>query len=203
MKKSPYSYPRKNFWEFLVSLVPRASSFLGLFVLWSLSSACNAKTEIPVYALRRQVLINGSLYYNEAGCAACHGVAFDGKGPEAEALQKERSLVVPDLKAKIPAVKDSVKTPMDYFKSITMGTKSYPEHAYQSYTDRGRWAMAYYLYSLAKPPHDSKEKLKQRRALLAMQEQLKKVYAKKRRWEMGYKPIEERPQAPKLEKLKL
>ena len=175
--------------------------FRRLFVLLSLGIvifACREKTEIPVYALNRQVLINGSLYYNEAGCARCHGTAFDGKGPEAQDLQKERGLSTPDLKIKIPAE----KTPIDYFKSITQGTKDYPQHAYQSYTDRGRWAMAYYLYSLAKPLQDSKEKLKRRQALLAMQTKLKKVYAKKRRWEMGYKPLEERPQSPKLEELR-
>ena len=170
----------------------------GLFALLGLTFACNTKTEKSVYAFDRQVLINGSLYYNEAGCARCHGIAFDGQGPMAADLKKERGLVTPDLKVKLLAL----KTPMDYFKNITRGTKDYPEHAYQSYSDRGRWAMAYYLYSLSKPPQDSKEKAIRRQALPAMREKLKKIYAKSRRWEMGYKPLAERPQSPKLEELR-
>ena len=167
-------------------------------LLLGLVLACGEKGNEPVYLLNRQVLINGSIYYNEAGCAHCHGIAFDGQGPGAKELKKERGLRVPDLRASIPIE----KTPMDYFKSITMGTKNYKEeHSYQSYTDRGRWALSHYLYSLSKPLKKSAEKIKRRQALLIMEKELKKIYAKKRRWEMGYQALEERPQSFKLEEL--
>ena len=157
----------------------------------------HCKSKEPVYAVNQKVLLNGSLFYNEAGCARCHGVQFDGKGPQAAAVQKEHRIVIPSFKRELRAK----QTPLDYFKVITMGTARYKQHSYQSYTDRGRWALAHYLYSLSTPPRDSAAKIKRNQALLEMIDLVQGVYAVRRRWLMGAKPIEERSSIPKLEQL--
>ena len=161
---------------------------------------CNKNVDSPVYVLNQSVLINGSLYYNEAGCVRCHGISYKGDGPEAKTLETEKSLIVPNFVRALP----SKTTPLDYFKVITMGTEKFKEHAYQNYTDRGRWAMANYLYNLSLPPESIKDKdVNQERnlALKEMMKQVEEVYSKTRRWEMGYTPIDNRPQSPKLEEL--
>ncbi len=158
---------------------------------------CNKEKPLPVYALDQKVLIDGSVYYSEAGCARCHGVSYKGDGPDSKSLQDEKGFLVPDLtRALLPKV-----TPLDYFKTITMGTEKFKEHAYQNYTDRGRWAMAYYLYSLSPDPENSDDKKIRALAISSMRDEVEKVYAKTRRWEMGYTPIDKRSKSPELEEL--
>ncbi len=139
----------------------------------------------PVYASDAQVIYNGSIYYNEAGCASCHGSSFKGDGPDKGARS------VPDLTAAI----DARKTPLDYFKTITAG-KDHP--SYQGYTDRGRWAMAHFLYSLSsgiKPSKKSGDASRVRREALAQARlETERAYAKSRRWFLGMKPPQERIQ---------
>ena len=169
-------------------------------ILLLAAAGCNTEPA-PIYEATADSLYKGSLYYasSEYNCKNCHGTAWDGNGPEAKAL-KEQGIEVPSF---VDATPPEV-TPVDYFKAMTVGTektKGVPSsHAYQSHTDRGRWAMANYLYSLA-PPVAGKDKLKREEAMHKAMEEVKKAYASSRRWNMGFKPLAERPKAPELEKM--
>lgn len=157
--------------------------------------------ETAVYEATPENLYKGSLYYakSENNCKNCHGTGWDGNGPEAKNLKAD-GIEVPGFTGEIAAS----KTPADYFKAITTGTektKSLPKgHAYQSHTDRARWAMANFLYSLAKPvPSNDPEALAVRQeALKSSMAEVKEIYSKQRRWDMGYKPVAEREKAPSL-----
>ena len=166
-----------------------------------LAAAACGKEPAPIYKATADSLYNGSVYYasSEYNCKSCHGIAWDGNGPEAKGL-KEQGIEVPSFTdATAPEV-----TPVDYFKAMTVGTENTTDlpsgHAYQSHTDRGRWAMAHYLYSLA-PPVSSKDKAKREEAIHAAMEEVKQAYASSRRWNMGFTPLKERPQPPKLEEM--
>ena len=189
---------QKNFFAFCVKRLGICSFGISIFLITALLNAfCGKKEADPVYAGGRNALIQGSLYYNEAGCAFCHGIQFDGKGPEAKTFAKENGFAVPGFRRELAAG----KSPLDYFKTITMGTPRYKSHAYQPYTDKGRWAMARYLYSLSAAPKTREAQYTRRRTLLAMERKLKEVYAKNRRWEMGYTPLDQRPASPKIKDL--
>ena len=189
----------KKFWQIKpLSFLLRFGLIVYLVIILVLFGAgCDQGDKRAVYLSNQQTLIDGSLYYNEAGCARCHGINYDGKGPEHQSLKNKSGVIVPSFKVML----DAEKTPLDYFRTITMGTKLMPVHAYQSYTDRGRWAMSHFLYSLTKAPHDNKNIIKRSKALRAMQKKLEKIYSKTRRWDMGYEPLENRAVAPKLEEL--
>ena len=174
---------------------------LGIF-----ASFCSKKdSDLPVHEPSAQRLYEGSLYYAKAGCHSCHGVAWDGKGSEASTVQKEKGLSPTDFKN----MKDPAKTPASYFKAITMGNaalnKKDVNHRLQHYTDRGRWAMANFLFSLA--PRLSGAALDKRKAALARsQNEVRQAYARAeksglRRWELGYKPAREREPIPNLKDL--
>ena len=153
------------------------------------------------YELSKKLLIDGSIYYNQASCANCHGLAYDGKGPAAEKLKEERGLNVPNLRQTIAAK----RIPEDYFKSITIGTEKFPEHRYNAYTDRGRWALAHYLYTLAPVPIKSSDKIVRNKALRAMYKRLSEIYSKSRRWNLSKNHTEQqkntRSTPPALEDL--
>ena len=187
----------------------RAYSLLVLVVLLGSAVACdrigaikgtyspNPLTESPVYTSIRDVIFQGSVYYAQAGCAKCHGVQFDGQGPDATATKNESGLTVPAFQG---VTIDPTKTPLAYFKTITMGTIKMPAHSNQGYTDRGRWAMAHFLYSLTTKPLGAGAH-KHEVALADADAEIRAAYASNRRWVMGYKKIEDRPQAPKLDEL--
>lgn len=175
-----------------------SSLFLALLsaVLTAALFAGCKPTEKAVYVDDAQVRFQGSIYYSQAGCAGCHGAQFDGQGPDNGEL-KARGIVTPGFQGvELPPA----RTPNDFFKVITMGTERLPSHAYQSYTDRGRWAMAYFLYSLTKAPVGAKA-AEREAALAAARSEAMEAYSRSRRWEMGYKPIGERAPAPALKDL--
>ncbi len=164
----------------------------------SIALLASCKEETPIYEATAEALHQGSLYYSvsEANCKSCHGTDWNGNGPEARAL-KRQGLTVPDFTA--PLSPD--KTVLDYFKAITVGTentKSLPSgHAYQSHTDRARWAMANFLYSLGKP---SSDEARRKKATEAAMKEIRAAYANNRRWYMGDNtPSAEREKAPALE----
>ncbi|MCR9144948.1 MAG: hypothetical protein NXI24_22110 [bacterium] len=151
----------------------------------------------PVYEVNRDVIFQGSVYYAQAGCAKCHGVGFDGLGPDATATKNETGLEMPGF-ADVAIAPE--KTALTYFKTITMGTEQLPTHSNQSYTDRGRWAMAHFLYSLTTKP-TGPDGHEHQAALAQADAEIRAAYDGNRRWVMGYKKIEDRPQTPKLEEL--
>lgn len=174
------------------------NTIIGSMATIALLASC--KKETPIYEATAEALHNGSLYYavSEANCKSCHGTDWNGNGPEARSL-KEQGLAVPDFTAAL----SPDKTVLDYFKAITIGTertKSLPSaHAYQSHTDRARWAMANFLYSLGKP---SSDEARRKKANEAAMKEIRAAYANNRRWYMGdNKPSAEREKAPALEAL--
>ncbi|MEQ9366419.1 MAG: cytochrome c [Leptospirales bacterium] len=202
-KRTPFA-PRTN------SLASRNTILAGLALTTMLGSvACdrigsikghtapNPLSATPVYESNREVIFQGSVYYAQASCAKCHGVAFDGQGPDATATKNETGVAVPGFKGTTIGPE---KTPLAYFKTITMGTEKLPTHSNQAYTDRGRWAMAHFLYSLTTKPAGG-DALKHDVALANAEAEIREAYSNNRRWVMGYKKIEDRPQAPKLDEL--
>lgn len=164
------------------------------------AAACGTEPA-PIYEATPESLYLGSVYAasSEYNCKNCHGTSWDGTGPEAKAL-KENGVNVPSfVDATAPEV-----TPLDYFKAITVGTKNTKglpsNHAYQSHTDRARWAMAHYLYSLA-PAVAPKDRARREEAMNQSIQEARKAYAESRRWNMGYVPLDERPSSPKLEEM--
>jgi len=160
---------------------------------------CNQQP--PIYEPTEEAIHNGSLYYSvsEANCKSCHGTDWKGSGPDAKGLT-ERGIKVPDFTAK-PA---PAKTVLDYFKAITVGTektKSLPSgHAFQFHTDRARWAMANFLFSLAKPQTTPKAIKTADEARLAALKEMQSAYSKERRWYMGdNKPSAEREHSSTVE----
>ncbi|MBW7857899.1 MAG: c-type cytochrome [Leptonema sp. (in: Bacteria)] len=157
-------------------------SLLGGFIICTTITtmvvSCNEPD--PIYADTLEVRHNGSFYYatSEANCKNCHGTEWKGDGPDARNLNPKPTDFTVAL--------DPNKTSLDYFKAITVGTdktKSMPSaHAYQSLTDRSRWAMANFLYSLGKP---SKNEAQRKKAIIAANKEMQSEYAKSRRWYMG------------------
>ena len=178
----------------------QSNKYIISAILLAATVACGTEPT-PIYEATPDSLYKGSMYYasSEYNCKSCHGTAWDGNGPEAKAL-KEQGLEVPSfVDATAPEV-----TPVDYFKAMTIGTDNTRDlpsgHAYQSHTDRGRWAMAHYLYSLA-PPLAAKDRAKRQEAIHKAMQEVEQAYASSRRWNMGYTPLKERPQAPRLEEM--
>ena len=96
------------------------------------------------YETSMSKVYKGSVYYNQAGCANCHGISFDGKGTQAESLDVE----IPSFIVRL----DAKKVPLDYFLILTEDSENNEfVHTYRNYTDQGRWDMAHFLYSLALP----------------------------------------------------
>ncbi len=171
-----------------------------IFIILLISGYCK-KTEKPIYMPTPQALNLGSLYYanSEGNCKSCHGVDYKGKGPDAKDLQVE----ILDFTSEIPPE----KTPYDYFMAISIGTSKtvkdgYNYHQFYSYTDAAKWAMANFLYSLAKDPSDiEKKKIKQESYAKRMQE-VKEFYKHNRKWYLGDNtPSIEREKSPALNEM--
>lgn len=165
--------------------------FVGLIAITLTGLSCGGnieKRETPVYNLDSDVLYNGSIYFNQAGCAACHGVDLKGNGPDAAGKS------IPDLTTKLKPE----KTHLDYFKSISANSV---HSGYLSWTDRGRWAMAHYLYSRSGGIIKGKDSTNKRSlAITLANKEIESAYENQRRWFMGAKPLGERP-GPKSKRL--
>lgn len=160
---------------------------------------------LPVYRDTPQRLYEGSVYYIEAGCLECHGVNWDGNCPEGMFLLKEKGISVSNFRIERPAE----KTPLSYFKIITVGSdrmrKLGIQHDYQSYTDRARWAMANFLFSLA-PESEGAAREKAVGFLSAARREVEAAYRNPRggtlrRWDLGYLPLSRRTKIPPFNRL--
>lgn len=172
----------------------------GALLLLPAVAIVACKKTPAIYESTPEALHNGSLYYtvSQYNCVSCHGTDFKGTGPEAKDLN-DRGIKVPDFTAPL----SPSKTALDYFKAVTVGTentKSLPSaHAFQSHTDRARWAMANFLYSLGKP---SSDEAKHKAAEAAALKEVKAVYDVNRKWYMGdNKPSADREKAPPFSEL--
>jgi mono/diheme cytochrome c family protein len=166
----------------------------------ALALLVSCQKQAPIYQATEEAKHNGSLYYSvsEANCKSCHGTDWNGQGPEARAL-KEQGLAATDFAAALAPE----KTALDYFRAITIGTektKALPAgHAFQNHTDRARWAMANFLYSLGKP---SSDEARRQTAITAANKEIQTAYANSRRWYMGSnKPSAEREKASTLDQM--
>ena len=159
---------------------------------------CSRKTP-PVYEATTDRLHQGSLYYSQSDCVNCHGPAWDGKGPDAARLGKLG--IVPTDFTKV----DPSKSPADYFKAITGPSLAFVSlagkvqseegkkeverlktaHAYLTYTDAGRWAIANFLFSL-NPEALDKDEAKREESLERGAKETSEAYASSRNWAYGY-----------------
>lgn len=146
----------------------------------------------PVYEATDERIFLGSAVYDKENCKSCHGIAWDGRGPNAASSP----VPVPGFTGEVGVE----KTPVSYFRAITEGTPKAKTHSYVSLTDRGRWALANFLYSLRKPLPAEKAVEQNKNIETAMQE-VRAVYAKQRRWDMGYVPLADRDKSPALSDL--
>ncbi|GIX41837.1 MAG: hypothetical protein KatS3mg129_1570 [Leptospiraceae bacterium] len=169
-------------------------------ILTFLLISCKDK-KVKIYEPTPEALSYGSLIYasSEVNCKNCHGIDYKGNGPDA----KDLDISVPDFTSKIPAE----KTPLDYFKAISVGTEKTIKngmnyHAFYHLTDKAKWALANYLYSLSKGPETAKEKEIRNQALITSWKEVEEIYKKNRKWYMGENtPSTEREPAPDLNEI--
>lgn len=160
---------------------------------------CKEK-ESKIYESTPEALNYGSIIYasSEANCKNCHGIDYKGNGPEA----KDLGIPVPDFTGKIPPE----KTPINYFKAISVGTDKTIKngvnyHAFYSLTDKAKWALSNYLYSLQKPL-TGKDKEKRAEELNKAYKEIENIYSKNRKWYMGENtPSSEREKPIELNEL--
>jgi len=80
-------------------------------------------------------------------CAACHGATGRGDGPAAAALNpRPASFHSPEVMAGL--------TPFRAFNAIRFGVKGTAMAPFDSLDEKGRWALAFYLFSLRQPECD-------------------------------------------------
>lgn len=168
-------------------------------VLLSIALAQCAK-ERPIYEATAESLQNGSLYYAQNNCKNCHGPNWDGNGPES-AILRAKGITVTNF----TTMKDPEMTPVDYFKSITLGYDNlgaYGYHTYPAITDSGRWDISNFLFSLA-PRLTGDKGMARNEAVMKEIQEAKDVYSKNRKWEMfrNYSPVAGRAKAPTIESL--
>lgn len=172
-----------------------------LISLFILLYQIHCKKEENFYTPSPELINYGSLIYasSEVNCKNCHGIDFKGNGPEAKDLE----IPVPDLTGSIAPE----KTYLDYFKVISVGSPKTIKnginyHAYYTLTDKSKWGLAHYLYSLGKEPNTSEAKKIRREALKKANEEIIQVYSKNRKWYLGdNKPATEREKAIPLKDL--
>ncbi len=163
-------------------------------------ASCGEKT-YPVYKETGDSRFMGSMFYANSGCISCHGAKWDGKGADAGLYA---GLQATDF----TTVNKSDKTPEDYFLAVT-DPKGYfasrkgkvedsvlesfsASHKILTVTDKARWQMAHFLYSLAQGSPDASK-------IAASEKKLAEVYASARRWEIGITPVEDRKKSPELD----
>ncbi len=172
-----------------------------LIILTNFLYQLHCKREQQIYEPSPENISYGSLIYasSEVNCKNCHGVDFKGNGPDA----KDLDIPIPDLTGSIAPE----KTYLDYFKVISVGSEKTIKnginyHAFYSLTDRSKWALAHYLYSLGKEPDTPEGKKIRKDALKKADKEIHAVYSKNRKWYMGEnKPATERENPIPLKEL--
>ncbi len=201
----------------LSSIVPKAGrqgkkagvvALVTALTLPALLVNCKSE-EPPIYKSTPDRVYMGSMLYAKSDCSSCHGTQWKGDGPDAKTMS-ESGWKTTDFTGVVAAQ----KTPEDYFMAVTdpMGyfKKQRPQmdqfdlmifassHKYLTFTDRGRWAIANFLYSLGQEPEDMGAR---KEALSQMEERVSAVYAENRRWQVGFTPVSERTARPDLDSM--
>ncbi|MEL4891002.1 FTR1 family protein [Xanthomonas protegens] len=112
----------------------------------ALADGLLAAYPIPTAPPRAPDLARGALLY-QAQCTACHGATGHGDGP-AGLLLNPRPVDFTDT------ARADQRSPLSLFEVITQGVEGTPMAAYdQQLSDEDRWALAYYVGSLAYGDH--------------------------------------------------
>lgn len=181
-----------------------SKKFLILFLVFFMGLYIGCSKEKPIYEATPESIHLGSKIYasNEVNCKNCHGNDYKSNTPDAKEI-KDSGINVPDFTAELAPE----KTPLDYFKAISVGTdktgtQEYNYHAYYNLTDTAKWALANFLYSLGKEPQSEEGKKQRKIALNKAQLEVYSIYSKNRKWYMGKNtPSQQREKSEKLEDL--
>ncbi len=173
-----------------------------LFLIIITVSGC--KNEVKIYEATPENLHLGSKIYasSEFNCKNCHGIDYKGNTSEAKEL-KEKGIPVTDFTGPIPPE----KTPLDYFKVISVGTNrtldgDYNYHAYYNLTDSAKWALANFLYSLGQEPKTKEEIQKRKQALQSAIQEIESIYKNNRKWYLGENtPSQQREKSRPLQEM--
>jgi mono/diheme cytochrome c family protein len=96
------------------------------------------------------LLALGKKFYTEAGCFDCHGRSGKGDGPSAATLKDEWGYPILPYDFTIPGKMKGGSTLQEIYRTLTVGIGGTPMPSYdQALTEEERWAIAYYVRSLA------------------------------------------------------
>ena len=110
--------------------------------------------KIPVPPRGSEALLAlGKTYYKEAGCFDCHGTTGRGDGPAAATLKDEWGYPIVPYDFTIPGRMKGGSAIKDIYRTLTAGIGGTPMPSYaDSLGERERWALGYYVLSLAAKP---------------------------------------------------
>jgi len=104
-------------------------------------------------ARTEKLLARGKELYEGAGCYDCHGRSGKGDGPAAATLKDEWGYPIVPYDFTIPGKMKGGSTLKDFYRTLTVGIGGTPMPSYaDSLSDEDRWALAYYVFSLAQKP---------------------------------------------------
>ncbi len=138
--------PETDRWDlvaFVESLSPRFTE-----------EKAGSEVQIPKPPPPSQALLAlGKDYYKEAGCFDCHGTTGRGDGPAAGTLKDEWSYPIVPYDFTIPGRMKGGSKLQDIYRTLTAGIGGTPMPSYaDSLGERERWALGYYVLSLAGKP---------------------------------------------------
>jgi len=112
------------------------------------------QVKIPKPPPPSQALLNlGKEYYKEAGCFDCHGTTGRGDGPAAGTLKDDWGYPIVPYDFTIPGRMKGGSKVQDIYRTLTAGIGGTPMPSYaDSLGERERWALGYYVLSLAGKP---------------------------------------------------
>ncbi|ARS26964.1 cytochrome c/FTR1 family iron permease [Sphingomonas sp. KC8] len=113
----------------------------------ALANALLAAYPVPLAPSSPPDLARGAKLYVE-NCAACHGPAGDGKGPNAVGLD-------PPPIAFTDAARANQRSLFGLYQVITQGLEGTAMTSFETLSNDDRWALAFYTGSLAYPPAEA------------------------------------------------
>jgi mono/diheme cytochrome c family protein len=96
-----------------------------------------------------QLIALGKARYEEAGCAACHGVDGQGDGRSSKELKDDSGNPISPTDLTLKPFKSGPE-PQDLFRTISTGLNGTPMPSYaNALTEKERWAVVSYMLSIA------------------------------------------------------
>ncbi|MBI3077185.1 MAG: c-type cytochrome, partial [Deltaproteobacteria bacterium] len=100
-----------------------------------------------------RLLAIGKQFYADAECLACHGEKGRGDGPSAPTLKDEWGSPIVPYDFTISGRMKGGSSAADIYRALTTGIGGTPMPSYaDSLSEEQRWALAYYVLSLARAP---------------------------------------------------